>query len=221
MQYNKKTRRYFMISMLLLLLSSGALLLGCVDDGIETIGETANELEETHGQTVEELNLLLQDEAELQTRFEETLDTDDDLSTLGDGSSAVFSNLSDRRERMDRFEALEEEYAAHAESLRDYEGERLDENELDTLAADIDQFLETLGTFRGEYEDTIEAQERYFEGLADEDATYDIFTDGINELNQQHETMREHFYVLDEELSHLAQQIEELQRTIQEALEEE
>jgi len=201
--------------MVLLLLSSAALLLGCEDDGIDIIGETANELEETHGQTVEELNLLLQEEAELQTRFEETLETDDDLTSLGDGTSLVFANLSNRKERLERLGELEEEYALHAETLSDYEGDLLDANVLDRLAGEVDEFAETLGTFRGEYGNTIEAQERYFEGLADEDATYDIFTEGINELNEQHESMREHFYVLDEELSLLAQGIEELQQTIQ------
>ncbi len=223
MQYYKKTQRFFRISMLLLLflLSSTALLLGCESDGIETIAETANELEETHEQTVEELNLLLQEEAELQTQFEETLETDDDLTTLGDGTSPVFTNLSNRKERIERLGELEEEYTAHAETLRDYTGDILDENELDRLAEEADQFSEILGSFRSEYEQNIEDQENYFEGLAEEDASYDMFTEGINTLNEQHETMREHFYVLDEELSLLAQGIEELQQTIQETQEEE
>lgn len=223
MQYNKKTRRFFRISMLLLLisLSSAALLLGCENDGIDTISETANELEETHTQTVEELNLLLQEEAALQAHFEETLETDDDLTTLGDGSSPVFANLSDRKERIERLVELEEEYANQAETLRGYNGSLLDENALDSLAADLVQFFETLGIFRGEYVQNIEEQENYFARLAGEDATYDIFTDGIHELNEQHEIIREHFYVLDEELSLLAQGIEALQETIQEVQEEE
>ncbi|NBG88154.1 YkyA family protein [Isachenkonia alkalipeptolytica] len=220
---NKKTRGVFRTGMLLLLLSlsSAALLLGCESDGIETIAETANELEETHGQTVEELNLLLQEEAELQTDFEETLETDDDLSTFGDGTSPVFRNLSDRKERMERLVELEEEYARHAETLRGYNGSLLDENALDSLAADLVQFFETLGIFRGEYVQNLEEKETYFEGLAAEDATYDIFTEGIHSLNAQHEIMREHFYGLDEELSVLSQGIEELQQTIQEIQEEE
>jgi len=220
---NKKTRGVFRVGMLLLLFSLGsaALLLGCESDGIETIAETANELEETHGQTVEELNLLLQEEAELQTDFEETLETDDDLSTLGDGTSPVFRNLSDRKERMERLRELEEEFATHADTLRDYTGSQLDKEALDGLAGDVDRFSELLGTFRGEYEENLEEKERYFEGLAAEDATYDIFTEGIHELNAQHEIMREHFYGLDEELSVLAQGIEELQQTIQERQEEE
>lgn len=220
---NKKTRGVFRTGMLLLLLSlsSAALLLGCESDGIETIAETANELEETHGQTVEELNLLLQEEAELQTDFEETLETDDDLSTFGDGTSPVFRNLSDRKERMERLVELEEEYARHAETLRGYNGSLLDENALDSLAADLVQFFETLGIFRGEYVQNLEEKETYFEGLAAEDATYDIFTEGIHSLNAQHEIMREHFYGLDEELSVLSLSIEALQQTIQEVQEEE
>ncbi len=220
---NKKTRRVFRVGMLLLLLalSSAALLLGCENDGIETIAETAIELEETHGQTVEELNLLLQEEAELQRHFEETLETDDDLTSFGDGSSPVFTNLSDRKERMERLGELEEALAIHAGTLREYTGSQLDVNALDGLAGDVDRFSEILGTFRGEYEQNLEEKERYFESLAAEDATYDIFTDGIHELNAQHEIMREHFYGLDEELSLLAQGIEELQQTIQESQEEE
>lgn len=221
MQSNNKTRRFFMTGMLLLLLplSSTALLLGCEDDGIETISETANEFEETHEETVEELNLLLQDETELQTHFEETLETDDELTSLGDGSSAVFTNLSTRMERIERLGELEEEYAAYADTLSDYTGDKLDISPLESLAGDVDQFTERLATFRGEYAENIEEQERYFEELAAEDATYEMFTDGINELNEQHEMTREHFYVLDEELSNLAEGLEDLQQTIQSAQE--
>lgn len=201
-------------------LSSVALLLGCDNDGIDAVEETANELEETHAHTVEELNLLLQEEAELQAHFDETLESDDDLTTFGDGSSPVFTNLSDRRERVEQLNDLEEEYVTHAESLNEYEGEQLEANDLDGLAEEATQFSETLGTFNESYEQNIDAQENYFEGLAAEEATYETFSDGINELNDQYENTREQLYTLDEELSSLAQGIEDLQQNIQATQEE-
>lgn len=200
-------------------LSSIALLLGCDSDGIENIEETVNELEQTHEQTVEELNLLLQEESELQTHFDDTLESDDDLISFGDGSSPVFTNLSDRRNRIEQLGELEEEYATHTDTLSDYTGDQLDANALDSLAGDLEQFSETLGIFREEYEQNLDEQESYFEGLVAEDATYDTFSDGINEVNEQYEITREHFYVLDEELTLLEQGIEELQQTIQDTLE--
>lgn len=197
-------------------LTSAVFLMACDNDGIETIEETVNELEETKERTVEELNYLLQEEAELQNHFDETLESDDELSSFGDGSSPVFSNLSDRRERVEQLTEIEEEYASHAEELSDYEGKELDTIEIENLVREANQVSESLETFREDYTQSIDEQENYFEGLADEDATYDTFSDGISELNDQHEEMRNHFYGLDAELSNLAQALEEVQQSIQE-----
>ncbi len=214
MEFSKQIPRILIMGMLLL--GTGALLLGCGDDELEEIGETAGELEEIRLETVEELNLLLEQERELQTRFEETMEEDDDLTSFNDGSASVFENLALRREGLERLKELEEAYTVHGSTLREYDGGQLDEDPLGSLGEEVDGFSKTLGEFRSEYSRNLEEQQDYFEGLADEETTYDDFRDGIEELNAQHQELREYFYELDEGLRLLGREIGALQGTLEE-----
>lgn len=197
--------------------TSALLLTACGEESIEDIEDSANELEQLHTEVVTELNGLHEDEAALQDAFSETLETDDDLSTLGDGSSAVFENIETRQARLEQVEELEEQFEDQADSLTSYEGETLNNEELESSAEDIEAFTSSLEEYREQYETTLASQEDYFESISSDEATYDVFSEGIQQINEQREEMQEWIIDLDHHLVELDATITQLQERIQEA----
>lgn len=74
------------------------LLAGCDSENLDSMQEATSEIERIADDTVNELNKLAETETELQKQFNETLETDGELSTLKDESSPVFENIEKRED---------------------------------------------------------------------------------------------------------------------------
>jgi chromosome segregation ATPase len=212
-----KLKRYILAS-----LSVPSLFLAACDgESLEDIENSAAELEELHASVVEELNGLYQDETALQETFSETLETDEDLSTLADGSSPVFENIEQRTTRLSNLEELEAQIQENADSMHSYEGETLSSEELEGIANEVEMFTDHLEVYREQYTESLNTQEMYFENIASEDATYDIFSEGIQEINEQREGLQAYLIDLDDSLVTFDEVITQLHESLQEATAEE
>jgi chromosome segregation ATPase len=208
-----KLKRYILAS-----LSVPSLFLAACDgESLEDIENSAAELEELHASVVEELNGLYQDETALQETFSETLETDEDLSTLADGSSPVFENIEQRTTRLSNLEELEAQIQENADSMHSYEGETLSSEELEGIANEVEMFTDHLEVYREQYTESLSTQETYFENIAAEDATYDIFSEGIQEINEQREGLQAYLIDLDDSLVTFDEVITQLHEALQEA----
>ncbi|MCD8505959.1 MAG: YkyA family protein [Alkalibacterium thalassium] len=205
-----------------LAVSSTALLLAGCDDGenLEDMQEARKELDRLRTETADELNHLYDLETDLQNSFSETLESDDELTTLGDGSSPVFENIESREAVLENIAAHEEEMSKHQSTLDTYEGELLDQSEIDAVMSDVDTFTDQLIQYRENYQAALSSQDSYFTSLSDDGATYEDFVDGIQSINDERDELREYLLVLDETLVDFGESLDQLQTSIDNQLTE-
>lgn len=210
-------KRYTLVT-----ISALSLFLASCDDGenVEGMQEATQELDRLKTETADELNQLYDIEADLQESFSETLETDGELATLNDGSSPVFENIESRRTVIDSIEENETEMESHQDTLASYEGERLNQDEIDEVTSDVDTFREHLAQYRDHYLETLSSQEDYFTSIANEDATYDNFSDGIQSINEERDELRAHLLEIDDVLVELSSSLDQLSTTIEDDLAE-
>jgi len=197
-------------------------MIGC-DDGenLEDMQTSTAELDRLTSESVDDLNQLIVSEGNLQEQFDATMESDTDLATLSDGSSAVFENIESRRTLMTQLEEKEAEMLANQDILTTYEGELLDQQEVDQVITNIDSFSELLTTYLDAYASTLDSQENYFNGLASDDATYEDFVDGITTINEERDSLREPLTALDTQIGELDGIINQLRSSIEDQLAEE
>lgn len=207
----------------LLSLSAASLFMASCDDGenIEEMHEATLEIDRIKNETIEGLNELYALENDLQERFSETLETDTDLATLADGSSPVFANIASRQEIINQLETNQDELGTNKDTLDTYEGEQLQQQEVDDVTAQVDTFNEHLSSYREMYQLSLDNQRVYFTSLSDEEATYDDFVEGIQSVNEERQSVREHLLELDDELVVLDESVQTLMNTMEELLNEE
>lgn len=205
-----------------LAVSSTALLLAGCDDGenLEDMQEATQELDQLRTETADELNHLYDLETDLQNSFSETLESDDELTTLGDGSSPVFENIESREAVLENIAAHEEEMSEHQSTLDTYEGELLDQSEIDAVMSDVDTFTDQLSQYREYYQAALSSQDSYFVSLSENGATYEDFVDGIQSINDERDELREYLLVLDETLVDFGESLDQLQTSIDNQLTE-
>jgi chromosome segregation ATPase len=205
-----------------LAVSSTALLLAGCDDGenLEDMQEATQELDRLRTETADELNHLYDLETDLQNSFSETLESDDELTTLGDGSSPVFENIESREAVLENIAAHEEEMSEHQSTLDTYEGELLDQSEIDAVMSDVDTFTDQLSQYRENYQAALSSQDSYFVSLSENGATYEVFVDGIQSINDERDELREYLLVLDETLVDFGESLDQLQTSIDNQLTE-
>lgn len=205
-----------------LAVSSTALLLAGCDDGenLEDMQEATQELDRLRTETADELNHLYDLETDLQNSFSETLESDDELTTLGDGSSPVFENIESREAVLENIAAHEEEMSEHQSTLDTYEGELLDQSEIDAVMSDVDTFTDQLSQYRENYQAALSSQDSYFVSLSENGATYEDFVDGIQSINDERDELREYLLVLDETLVDFGESLDQLQTSIDNQLTE-
>lgn len=205
-----------------LAVSSTALLLAGCDDGenLEDMQQATQELDRLRTDTADELNYLYDLETDLQNSFSETLESDDELTTLGDGSSPVFENIESREAVLENIAAHEEEMSEHQSTLDTYEGELLDQSEIDAVMSDVDTFTDQLSQYRENYQAALSSQDSYFVSLSENGATYEDFVDGIQSINDERDELREYLLVLDETLVDFGESLDQLQTSIDNQLTE-
>ncbi|WP_225743984.1 YkyA family protein [Marinilactibacillus sp. Marseille-P9653] len=196
------------------------LLASCSGDNVEEIQSAVGEIDQIHGSIVDEINGLSEEEMNLQTTFDDSLASDDQMSTFADGSAPVFENITSRRDRIETINTLREDFESQEEIIADYDGDSLSEEELSGLNAKIDEFSGQLGSFTSNYESSLTAQEDYFTSIGSEDATYDTFSNGITELNEQTAANKEELVQLDRSLVEVKDHITQVQEMIQSTMTE-
>jgi len=196
-------------------------LAGCDSENLDGMQEAAVEIQSITDAAVEDINQLAETETQLQDQFSETLETDEELATLRDESSPVFLNITQREEILSGLEGIENELESQQEILASYEGESLDPEQIEQADAVVDDFESSLSTYITAYSKSIASEREFFAGIAEEDASYEEFSSGIEAINSDREKLREPLLNLDSVLVDLDARINELKTSIEEQLSEE
>lgn len=199
-----KIRSYILI---VISLTALVILAACSRDSIKDIEASIIEVENLHGQAVNEVNRLYEEESKLQNLFKETLDTDETLSSLKKGSSAIFDNIETREAGLITIEEIEDQMMDHADTFTTYEGKLVSEDELESVSIEVENLVSSLNSFRQKYRQRLITQEQYFVTIGTEEANYDTFVDGIEKINKEFQEMQEVLILLDNRLVDLQEVI--------------
>ena len=197
------------------------LLAGCDSENLENLQESSTEIDRVKNETVETFNQLGSLEADLQSHFDATLESDADLATFGDETSPVFENIESREELVSELEDKQSEFEDYQDTLSDYDGELLDHDEVAAVNEAVDTFNSHLSSYLENYRTSLTTQRDYFTGLASEEATYEEFVDGINGINEERQTLIQSIPEMDQALVDIDDRLETLQSSIDDQLSEE
>lgn len=175
-------------------------LTACGNDDVAEALESTTSVKTQEEQIVSDLNAITEQEKNLQGTFETTLSEDESLSTLADGTSAVFENVDARSTSLSELKetttAMKEEQTLLDEKMSD----ELPQDELDQLTTNIETLTASLDEYVTHYETVLEEQKNYFTELGKEEATYDTLTEGMETINEHDTKTKELLLQLDKEL---------------------
>lgn len=200
-----------------LLMISGMIfvLAGCGDTSSQ-VQSNIETLEESSLQ--HELQSLIDYEIELQQDFETAL-SGEDLSNFSDASAAVFSNIDSRSDTLD---ALTEKMATYEEAQEELQNLSISEDEaemedvVDSMTESLESVNGTMQSFLPQYEEVLNQERDYFNSLGESGAGYETFKGGIEELNEQHEEINDFYHTLDEAITDLNTNKNQLREIINE-----
>lgn len=196
------------------------LLAGCDSENLDSMQEATSEIERIADDTVNELNKLAETETELQKQFNETLETDGELSTLKDESSPVFENIEKREDILNELKKITEDFQSQQDVLKSYEGELLDSSEIKDVNTAVDDFEANLMNYTESYNQSLTDEREFFSDISKDEATYQDFVDGIKSLNDKRENLNEPLMTLDNTLVTMDEKLKPLQSSIETELSE-
>lgn len=196
------------------------LLAGCDSENLDSMQEATSEIERIADDTVNELNKLAETETELQKQFNETLETDGELSTLKDESSPVFENIEKREDILNELKNITEDFQSQQDVLKSYEGELLDSSEIKDVNTAVDDFEANLMNYTESYNQSLTDEREFFSDISKDEATYQDFVDGIKSLNEKRESLNEPLMTLDNTLVTIDEKLKPLQSSIETELSE-
>lgn len=207
----RETSRYILLG-----ISSGVLLLGGCANRTEEVATISESIDTQASEIVSQLNALSKTETDLQPAFETTLAEDEDLSSLGDGSSDVFANIDTRKETLQTIEEQTSNLGEHYAALTEENNQELPEAELKAVSDSLEKAAQSLQEFTAHYSSSLENQTHFFESLAGEDASYETMANGIEAVSGEDEQSKQQLLDLDETLSALEEANTTLLSTLKE-----
>ena len=160
------------------------------------------------------MNELQQLEIALQKTFDESLTSDEELKTFKDGSAAVFSNLEERRAIVDSIESALEDLTETKTDFTAFDEETLPLDQMQAIGETLDLFSENSLAYLAAYRDSLDKEEELLTGFGADDATFDTFFAGIEEINLNAETNQTNLAPIAENLTTLDAQLVELEAAI-------
>lgn len=197
------------------ILSASALIIsGCSSTSVDA---AASELNTQQEELTTHLNELFESESNLQTTFEDSLANDPELTTFSDGSASVFENIEQRSDLLNTIEDLNSDMRSNVENLAEYEGENLDNESVQSIGESYLALNDNITEYTEAYSTALESQESYFDMIGSEEATYQEFTDGINTVNEEQQTLQDTAQTIDDQLVELQPQLNEVITATEEA----
>lgn len=204
----------------ILLVGSMIMLSGCASYDLDNMQKLSVTIEDETEELVNEFNTLYDLETELLSTFESDLDADQDLATFNNNNAAVFENISNREEALSSISDLNNNLTEHADFLADYDSEELNPEEPQALSNQLTELTDLIDNYTTDYKTALENQTTYFESLGKNDATADLFIDGINNINNEHEQLLEQSNQINEIFGETLSELESFKQTVDQTMAE-
>ncbi|MEG0497708.1 MAG: YkyA family protein [Carnobacterium sp.] len=187
---------------------------GCANDGIADAMKSIETIEPVEQKIVSELNTVTKQEKGLQENFESALSEEKKAKPFADKDSAVFKNIEERKNSMKTIKETTDELKATQKSLIDNEGDKLPEDEINSLTNTMKELSTSLNDYTKQYSKNLAEEEKYFQSLGTDKATYETLTDGMTAINELDTTNKEQLKKLNEQFERLNKQRNEAEKTL-------
>ncbi|MEG0678418.1 MAG: YkyA family protein [Carnobacterium sp.] len=187
---------------------------GCANDGIADAMKSIETIEPVEQKIVSELNTVTKQEKGLQENFESALSEEKKAKPFADKDSAVFKNIEERKNSMKTIKESTDELKATQKSLIDNEGDKLPEDEINSLTNTMKELSTSLNDYTKQYSKNLAEEEKYFQSLGTDKATYETLTDGMTAINELDTTNKEQLKKLNEQFERLNKQRNEAEKTL-------
>ena len=202
-------------------LSASALLLaGCSGVSVDQIEESTNELNDSFQTIISTQEQLVELESTMNEDFETVLAEDEELTSLQDESAAVIQNIDQRAELVNEGNAQINRLNEEAEFIRTYEGEDLPADTVHQISEEFIEFSGYINNYFTDYQESLDIQKDYLLQIADEEADYEDFSNGINEVNSNYMELQDVTLELDNTLVSYDENLKQLEEMIAETRED-
>ncbi len=202
-------------------LSASALLLaGCSGVSLDQIEESTNELNDSFQTIIRTQEQLVELESTMNEDFETVLAKDEELTSLQDESAAVIQNIDQRAELVNEGNAQIDRMNEEAEFIRTYEGEDLPADTIHQISDEFSEFNEYITNYFTKYQESLDVQKDYLLQIADEEADYEEFSEGLNQVNSNYMELQDITLELDNTLVSYDENLKQLEEMIAETRED-
>lgn len=196
-------------------LSASALLLaGCSGVSVDQIEESTNEMNDAFQNIINTQEELVALESTMNEDFETVLAEDEELISLQDESATVNQNIEQRAELVEEGNAQVERINEEAEFIQTYEGEDLPADTVHQISEEFIEFSGYINNYFTDYQESLDIQKDYLLQIADEEADYEDFSNGINEVNSNYMELQDVTLELDQTLITYDENIKQLEEMI-------
>lgn len=202
------------ITMGLGLSASALILAGCSGISVDQIEESTNELDQTFQNVIDTHEELIQIESTMSEQFETVLAEDEDLATIQDESAAVVQNIQQREALLEEGNNQVEQIIEQAEFIQTYEGEELPAETLQQISDEFIEFSGYINNYFSTYQESLDVQNEYLVQITEDDANYEDFTQGINNVNSNYLELQEVTLELDSTFVGYDENIKQLEELI-------
>ena len=187
---------------------------GCTNDGIADAMKSIETIEPVEQKIVSELNTVTKKEKGLQETFESALSEEKKAKPFADKDSAVFKNIEERKNSMKTIKESTDELKTTQKNLIENDGDKLPEDEIDSLTNTMKELNASLTDYTKQYSKNLAEEEKYFQSLGTEKATYETLTDGMTAINELDTSNKEQLKKLNEQFERLNKQRNEAEKTL-------
>lgn len=207
---NKKLKIAFGFSSSLILLTA------CNSVNLEGIAEATEEIDSQLTEFIETDKKMKQEEEDFDSQFQSLLIEDESLDSLQDESAELFKNINKREDEIMQNEEQATTIQEQAEYIASYDGNEIAPELIQQASDHFLEFSEMIRAYDEDYQESIEVQENYFSQIASEEADYDDFLEGLDEVNTNYLSLQESKQNLDNDLIQIYEDISELEELTKE-----
>lgn len=184
------------------LLGISVMLVGC-SSGETAVLDASQKVEEQEHVIVEYINEVASEEGKLQNLFSKTLIEDKELHSMKDSSSTVFKNIDNRTVSLESIEEATSELSDQVEKIKDLKMKDLPEKDIKDFRKKTASIVSSLNDWMDVYEKNLKEERKYFTSLSSDTATYEMLSEGLEAINEQHSESNNKLNSIDKQLSEL------------------
>ncbi|WP_018658815.1 YkyA family protein [Allofustis seminis] len=200
-----------------LLFTVAFFLVGCGKVTLDDVKNAQDTIQKTQEEIVTILNDTQEIESEMSATFAEAIQAKD-LHDLSKHSNPAYDNIMQRQKQLEQLKKQQEILEKETETIRNYKEDKI-APEVKTHYLDVlGNLIAQLKTYYEHYEKNIKLQEDFFQKIAEKDATSEDFINGLDELNDDYQTLQEELKSIDQQFNDLEKVQQSFEKEVNESL---